>query len=441
MTIRSENRPRSLLAFVPQAFRATAVAMLWSSVVAVALACTPLVPAQAQQVQRIAAVVNDDVISVMDVQERLALTMVTSAIPNTPENRQKILPNVVRALVDDQLRLQEAKRVKITVTDADVAGAIRRIEENNKLPQGASEGMMQRAGVPFSALQKQVRAQVAWVKAVQQSLRRQVVIQPEEIDAMMAQVTSMQGKPRQRVAELVVPVNSPDQEQQAKALAERLVEQVQQGAKFSALAQQFSAAATASRGGDLGWVIEGQMVPEVDEIVRTLAPGQVSAPVRTATGYTLLFLVERRAAQASSPADIQFGLSQIYMPTNGRAAVPAQKRTETERALQKMTSCDAVDALAAKENFPSSGSIGFQRLSDLPPAIAQAVQGLPDNKISSRISVNDADVFIMVCGRKDPNGLPSRDDVSLQLEREKLERLADRRLRDLRRQALIDIRL
>jgi peptidyl-prolyl cis-trans isomerase SurA len=399
-------------------------------------------PAQAQQqVQRIAAVVNEGVMSLRDVQERLALTMVTSAMPNTPENRQRLLPTVLRTLIDDQLRLQEAERLKITVSDSDISGAMRRIEEGNRMPPGTLEGMLQRSGLPLSALENQIRPQIAWAKATQASLRRQVYVQPEEVDAALVQLEAMKDQPKRRVSELVIPVNQPDQEAQARDLAQRLIEELRNGAQFSALAQQFSASATARQGGDLGWVTGGQLSPEIDDVISQMQPGQISTPVRVAAGYALLMVTDIRQPGATNPADVVYRISQLYIPTNGSAAVSAQNRAQILQQAQAVTSCDDLNSLAEKTGLPSSGDIGQLKLADLPPAIAQTVAGLKDGQVSQPVSLSDAQVVVMVCDRNDPNGLPSRDQVTQRLEREKLERLSERRLRDLRRQALIDVRL
>jgi peptidyl-prolyl cis-trans isomerase SurA len=400
-------------------------------------------PAQAQQqVQRIAAVVNDGVISLRDLQERLALTMATSAIPNTPENRKKILPMVLRALIDDQLRLQEAERLKITVSDSDIQGAIRRIEQANKMAPGSLPGSLQRAGLPISALEDQIRPQIAWAKATQASLRRQVYVQPEEVDAALTQLTAMKDQPQRQVSELVIAVSSPDQEEQARGLAERLIEELRAGANFAALAQQFSASGSAAQGGNIGWISPGQMSPELDEVISQMQPGQISQPLRTASGYALLMVSNIRHPGPSNPADITFHLSQLFLPSQGSAALTPQKSAEIlQQVKSTVQSCDDLNALSEKEDLPSSGDIGELKLADLPPAVAQAVQGLTDGQISQPITLAYAQVVVMVCQRRDPNGLPSRDEMTQKLERDKLERLSDRRLRDLRRLALIDVRI
>lgn len=432
---RSALRSALLAALMRGGLALTAGAM----VSAVALVATP---AQAQQqVQRIAAVVNEGVISLRDVQERLALTLITSAMPNTPENRQRLLPTVLRTLIDDQLRLQEAERLKIAVGASDIQGAMRRIEEGNRMQPGTLEAMLQKAGLPISALENQLRPQIAWAKAAQASLRRQVYVQPEEVDAALVQLEAMKDQPQRRVAELVIPVAQPDQETQARDLAQRLIEELRNGTQFSALAQQFSASPSARRGGDLGWVTPGQLSPELDEVITQLQPGQISTPVRVAEGYALLMVTDIRQPGASNPADVSYHLSQLYFPTNGSAATPAPTRAQVVQQAQAAESCDDINSLAEKAGLPSSGDIGQLKLADLPPAVAQAVAPLKAGQISQPVTLSDAQVVVMVCERRDPNGLPSRDEVTQKLEREKLERLAERRLRDLRRQALIDVRL
>lgn len=399
--------------------------------------------AQAQQdIQRIAAVVNDKVISLRDVKERMALTMVSSSLPNTPENQRRILPSVVRSLVDDQLRLQEAQRLKVTVSDAEIQQAIQRIEKANHMQQGTLPEMLRQAGLPETALTNQIKPQIAWAKAAQKSLRRNIYVQPEEVDATLAQLKAIQGLPQRHMAEILVPVNSPDQEQQAKALANRLAEQIRSGSKFSALAQQFSSAPTAGRGGDLGWVAKGQLSADVEGAVSQLQPGQITDPIRTTSGYTIMLLIERRAPTKSSPDDIEYQLSQLYLPTQGSAALSKEKRTRIEnKAKTDIQSCQDMNDLAQDEDLPSSGDIGLMKLADLPTPVATAARSLKEGAMSAPISLSSADVIIMLCSKRDPNGLPSRDEITRKLEREKLDRAAERRLRDLRRDALIDIRL
>ena len=91
---------------------------------------------RAQEVERIAAVVNDDAISVFDLVQRIKLVIFSSGLPNTPEVMRKIGPQVLRTLIDEKLRLQEAKHRKITVSAAELKAALTQIERNNRLPPG-----------------------------------------------------------------------------------------------------------------------------------------------------------------------------------------------------------------------------------------------------------------------------------------------------------------
>src|SRR5947209_17434585 len=98
-------------------------------------------PAAAQET-RIAAVVNDEVISVADVAARIRLVLISSNIPDTPDTRQRVARQVVRILIDEKLEMQEAKRLNITVSDDEVAKALANIEAQNKLPKGGLEAML-----------------------------------------------------------------------------------------------------------------------------------------------------------------------------------------------------------------------------------------------------------------------------------------------------------
>lgn len=399
-------------------------------------------PAHAQQMQRIAAVVNDQVISLYDLQARLELSIRSSQLPDTQETRQRLLPTILQQLVDERLKLQEAQRLRITVSDDDLRNARRQIERNNNMPPGTLDKFLAQPGIDENSFLDQLRSEIAWIKVAQNSLRRNVSVEPEEIDAVLDRMRQDLGKPERLLAEIILPVDSPQQEEQIRTLAERLRAELLQGAPFQAVARQFSAAPTAAKGGDLGWVVEGSQDPEIESAIAGLQPGQVTEPVRTAAGYHLVLVRERRDPSSTPPDQVPVTLSQLYMPLSGPAAVPADARAEAIAALRGASSCEAVNAQAEKMQIPSSGAIGTLKPADLPPAVGSVVAGLETGRLSDPIRLGDAaEVVVMVCERHGADSLPSRDAIEARLENEKLERVAQRTLRNLRRSALIDIRL
>ncbi len=400
-------------------------------------------PAAAQQVQRIAAVVNDQVISLYDLMARLELAIRSSELPDTQETRQRLVPTVLQQLIDDRLKMQEAERLRITVTEEDLRGARSQIERNNKMPPGTLNRFLAQPGIDENSFNAQLRAEIAWIKVAQTHLRRTVSVEPEEIDAVLDSLRRTLGKPERLLAEIVLSVESPDQEDQVRSVAERLRSELLQGAPFQAVARQFSSAPTAGSGGDLGWVVEGALDPSIEAALEPLSAGQITAPIRTATGYHVMLLRERRNLSNTPASEVPLTLAQLFMPLSGPAAVPAERRQEALSALsQGSATCADIDRMAGEMQVPSSGMIGTLKPGDLPAEVREAVLNLEEGRISRPIRLGDtAEVLIMVCQRHSPTSLPPRDAVEARLEAEKLERVAQRALRNLRRSALIDIRL
>lgn len=399
-------------------------------------------PAHAQQMQRIAAVVNDQVISLYDLQARLELSIRSSQLPDTQETRQRLLPTILQQLVDERLKLQEAERLRIAISDEDLRTARRQIERNNNMPPGTLDRFLAQPGIDENSFNDQLRAEIAWIKVAQTSLRRTINVEPEEVDAVLDQMHRDLGKPERLLAEIILPVDGPQQEEQIRSLAGRLRAELLQGAPFQAVARQFSASPTAAKGGDLGWVVEGALDPDLEAAIAGASAGQVTEPVRTAAGYHLVLVRERRAPSAAPADQVPVTLSQLYMPLSGPAAVPADKRAEAISALRGGANCGDIDAMAERMQIPSSGAIGTMKPADLPPAVGSVVATLEPGQLSNPIRLGDsAEVVVMVCERHGGNSLPSRDSVVNRLENEKLDRVAQRTLRNLRRSALIDIRL
>ena len=145
--------------------------------------------------------------------------------------------------------MQEAKRRNIAVTKRDMSRAFEALEKQNRLKPGTFEAFVRENRLPRDALMAQLRAQIAWAKLIRQTLQRRVTVGPEEIDEELARLKSRQGQSEYRVAEIVLSADTPEQEQEARRTAQRLIEQLRRGAQFSAVARQMSLLQAATSAG------------------------------------------------------------------------------------------------------------------------------------------------------------------------------------------------
>jgi len=415
--------------------------------VAAALACLAVLGPGAAAQQRIAAVVNDEVVSVQDLNERLDLVLFTSGVEDTPEARAGLTPQVLRGLVEEALQFQEAERLGITVQDQEMDQAIANIAARNNMDVQGLQRLLTNGGINLDTLRAQIRSQIAWVKVVNQQVRPRVNVTVDQLDLAVQDARLNERQPEFLLSEIVLPVDNPAQEDAVAADARRLIEAVRDGGSFESLARQVSAAASAEQGGDLGWVRGAVVPPDLLAALEQLAPGDVSAPLRSPVGYHVFWLRDRRLASpqlAASEAQVEVSLSQILFPYN-EAEGPAGASRLREQALAlrpQLVDCDTVNRIAAERQLPGSGSLGWIRIGELPPDFGRVLVDLPTGQVSEPLQGPAGVHLIMVCDRRGAvRSVPQRDEIAERLESEQIDRLARRYLRDLRTQAFVDIRL
>jgi peptidyl-prolyl cis-trans isomerase SurA len=398
----------------------------------------------AQNAQGIAAVVNDDVISVFDVQARLSLIMAGSNTPDTPETRQRLAPEVLRRMIDETLELQEAKRLNIKVNDDEIGQAIERIEAQNNMPKGGLDSFFAKTGIDKVTLINQLEPQIAWAKVVGRRLRPQIHVTPEEIDDAIARIKANKGKPEYLLSEIFLRVEETESEAKILQLAQRIMQQLQQGASFAALARNFSQAASASDGGNLGWVQAEELGDELGKPVSQMQPGQVVGPIRTLAGFNIVMLRERRIGEGLTATDEEVQLQQLFFPLAANSPEP-QVNQMMDRARVMATrakSCGDMEALAKELATPMSGSLGKVKMASLPASLQEAVRPLEIGQPSKPVRTDAGIVVLMACARQGQN---AEQDVRQRIERgltlQRLDAAAGRYLRDLRRTAFVDIRL
>ena len=410
----------------------------------VAAAIAAPTAALSQSEQRIAAIVNDEVISLRDLRQRIRMVVFSSGIEDTADARRRVARQVLRTLIDERLQLQEAKKWNVTASEDDIGRSVADIEKRNGMEPGSLPSIFRRNGVSFESLRAQMRSRVAWSRLVNRRLAPRIDIGAEEVDEVLARLKASRGENTYRLWEIFLSVNSPDEEASIRETAERLVEQIRGGARFSALARQFSQAATAAVGGDLGWTPRSQLDPEIAAAVDRLAPGEVLDPIRTISGFRIVTLGGKRRIAATDPNRAELDLKQIFIPVPNDED-PAGLRTRTDAARSEgdaIEGCENLSAAAQRLGAEAPQDLGKVRLADLSAEVRRHVADVPVGKASEPIGTPGGLVLMVVCGRTLPKSdLPSRETVTEQLRLQRLDLAVQRYLRDLRSAAIVDVRL
>lgn len=408
---------------------------------AVAAALGPSTSAAvAQEVQRIAAIVNDDVISGYDLERRVELVIRSTKMADSPETRRQLRAKVLELLIDEKLQLQAAARLNIQVSDKEMDEAIARLEHRNHVPAGRFDDFVRSMGVDKDSLMQQIRAQLAWNKVL---LRNLPTIPDEEVDEAMQKLEANVGKPEYRVSEIFLPTDASADERTVLETARDLRTQIQGGVPFGSAAREFSRGATAADGGEVGWVKPDQLGREIGRVLAEMQIGEVSEPIREPNGYYLIQLHERRRFMAADPSEIKVALRQVLFAVPegaGRSAVGAAERKARDFAA-KAGGCGELEASAAGDDGADYIDLGTLAMGQLAADIRAAVQSLPVDQFSQPVVGPPGVMLFMVCKRTEPDeeGL-DRGAVLEDLTRQRLAQIAQRQIRDLRRDALVEYR-
>lgn len=411
------------------------------SAACLALLLAPLGAAQAQGV-RIAAVVNDQVISVNDFTARMGLVLASSSIPDDPQTRARIATQVMRQMIDEKLELQEAKKEDVKVTDEEVGRQLAGLAKSNHLSPDQLDKYLAEHRIDKETLVQQITAQLTWARLVQRRYGHTVTVGEDEVNEYVKRAEAEETKPQNHVAEIFLSVDSPQQDEDVHQLANKLVKDIQGGAPFPSVARQFSQSPTAAVGGEVGWVLPGMLDPDVEAIIDGMQPGAMTLPLRMAGGYYIYYLVDRRTPE-SAQANVVVNLAQVVFPLAENADAATRQATieKAQKATADMQSCGEVNKLGRSVSPDLSGPIGDIKVSDLPQEIRGMVMAADVAKPTQPVPVRGGIGVFMVCRRQGTAGKVDRDVIAQNLRSERLENIAQRYLADLRRVAYIDLRV
>ena len=260
---------------------------------------------------------------------------------------------------------------------------------------------------------------------------------------MIERLNAAKGTQEYRIAEIFLSA-TPETAPEAQANAQRIVDQLRQGASFLAYARQFSEASTAAVGGDLGWVRAEQLPDPLAEAARVMPVGQVSNPIPIPGGFSIIAVQDTRQVLTADPRDAVLSLKQVSIafPKGTTREQAEPKVLQLAQTAQNMGGCGGADAAAARIGAEVVAN-DTTRVRDLPSALQDMLLRLNIGQATTPFgSIEEGVRVLVLCGRDDPDvsSGPSFEQVYARLEEERVNRRAQRYLRDLRRDAVVDYR-
>jgi peptidyl-prolyl cis-trans isomerase SurA len=397
---------------------------------------------------KIAAVVNGDVISEADIANRARLFAISTGLPMSQEVIERLKPQILRQLIDERLRVQEAQRRKIVIQDAQIAAAIKDIETRNNMPAGALRAKLASDGVSNRTLIDQIRAQLAWTEMLRGIVGERMNITDAEIAEQQKLAAAQTGQTEYRLGEIFIPVDDSTNGADAQRFAETVITELHSGAPFAMVAAQFSQTQTALEGGELGWEQTNQLDPAIARLVSQMPVGAISNPVRVPGGLSIVNLQAKR--EIGHDMATVATMRQAFFPFTSPLVDPQNPTDQQRQALAKAKSviasvsgCEQMEAVAKASNAPNRpvdpGEIRVEGVN--PPAFRTLLATIPLGKPTEPLISRDGIAVITVCSREQKNvGEITAQDIQHRLVTERVENLSRQTMRDLHRRANIDLR-
>jgi peptidyl-prolyl cis-trans isomerase SurA len=388
------------------------------------------------------AIVNGDVITQTDIEQRLQLLAIANGGQIAPEERQRLSEQVLRNLIDETLQIQAAKTEKIEIKQSDIDKTIQRVAENVKRTPAQLAAFLESNGSNIKSLRRQVEGEIAWQRLQRAKIENGVTVGDDEVKAVLDKMNASKGTQEYRVGEIFLSA-SPATETQTLDNANKILTQLRAGASFAGYARQYSEASTAAVGGDLGWVRPEQLPAQLATVLREMPAGGISNPIPVPGGFSIIAVQDTRKILTADPRDAILNLKQVSIAfpkgTSRAAADPIVSRFA--EAAKSIGGCGGAEKIAA--DFHGEVVTSDQvKMRDLPPALQRLMLPMQVGQATQPFgSLEEGVRVLVICGRDEiDQSAPSYDDVYNQLNEERVNSRARRYLRDLRRDAVIEFR-
>jgi peptidyl-prolyl cis-trans isomerase SurA len=388
------------------------------------------------------AIVNGDVITQTDVDQRLALLAIANGNEIPADQVDALRQQVLRNLIDETLQIQAAKTDKIEIKKADIDRTVERVASGVKQSPQQLADYLQSHGSSIETLRRQIEGEIAWSRLQRDKIESGVSVGDDEVKSILQKMNASKGTEEYRVGEIFLS-STPYTQEQTLQNAAKILEQLKNGASFAGYARQYSEASTAAVGGDLGWVRPEQLPTPLAIALKQMGPGTISDPIPVQGGVSIIAVQDTRKVLTADPRDAVLSLKQVSITfpkgTSREQAEPIVARFAD--AAKNIGGCGGADKIAG--DFHGEVVTSDQvKMRDLPLTLQQMMLPMQVGQATQPFgSLEEGVRVLVICGRDEAEAnAPTYDDIYSQLNEERVNMRARRYLADLRRDAVIEFR-
>jgi parvulin-like peptidyl-prolyl isomerase len=267
----------------------------------------------AEMVDRIVAIINDEIITLSELNSNLETYMKrveeSSEVTDREKVKKQLRKLILNSLIDQKLINQEAQKLGIAATDDDIDKAIKSILSKKKITMEALAEDIADQGGTIKDYREEIKQHLTKRNLIGREIRKKVTVTQEEIgNYYRKHRNDYEGKEAVRIRQILIIVpNDCDAEtkEEKRSSAEKTLKRLRNGEPFAFLAAEVSQGPAAQTGGDLGYIEKGLILPEVDTVAFSLKKGEMSGIIETSVGFHIIQVLDKRGAGIKPPESVR----------------------------------------------------------------------------------------------------------------------------------------
>ncbi len=390
----------------------------------------------------IVAIVNDEPITMMDLDSRLRLIIISSNLPNNLETRKNLSGQVLQSLISERLQHQEARKLGIRVTNQEVENNIKFIEKQNNMQENQLIETLFKNGVPKSALPIRLKSNLIMQKLLQNIIRPKVVINNNEVNNEYNNLLANNGKMEYKFSEISFNFSNLSKKEDIILIAKQIRKKIIEENNFDVIGKRIQENGTGIYKNN-NWKLTNKINKDIYLQIETLKKNEISELVLTNTGVSIIKIDGKREFKipelSQTVSDIAFISSDLPINKNKIDLFIEDIKNKTKN----IKSCDEMTELSKIYGNKRGKYLGKILLKNLPKYFIEELKNLNVNQPSKPIVADDGIYVTMICNyNKDLNQeYALKEMIKDNIRNRSTTILKERYLLDLNRKALIDVRI